>query len=296
MIRGAIEVAQRTRVAGWIYSATEPLRGKTVLAFVAGRCVGSGEVDGFRKDLLDAKLGDGLCGFDFPVRLAEGESVGALIVRLKFSDVALLQPGCRILGSADADLAEAHADLGAIPPASLSWMLDRGMLEQQGYDFLKAIHTVGAYEHGLRAPKRPNDRTGDVARPRLEPEMLVRNLASLLMMAEMQVARTRVASLPEITALSEASPILALWSEERGRISLAAGSHLAGRRGSPPPTTEPPSGGTNFPFGPDRLLFVHRDCSFAARGPVPASGFVVFTAAIVRHETDELDKPAMRVA
>ena len=292
MIRGAIEIAQATRVAGWVYSGSEPLRGKTVLAFVGGRCVGAGEVDGFRKDLLDAKLGDGFCGFDFPVRLAEGETVGALIVRLQFSDAALLQQDSRVIGSAAADHGTVPATLGAIPPASLAWMLDRGMLDQQGYDFVKAIQTAGAYERGLRIPRRPNDRPGGPAPQRYEPAALVGELISVLMMAEVHVKTVGVRSLLDVKTPASAAPVLALWSEDRGRVGLAAGSHLAGRRDPP---RGMPAAGTNFPFGPDRLLFLHRDCDFAARGPAPPSGFVVFTASAVRQEADAQPQ-AMRVA
>ena len=294
MIRGAIEVAQAARVAGWIYSGSEPLRGKTVLAFVGGRCVGAGEVDGFRKDLLDAKLGDGFCGFDFPVRLAEGEAVGALIVRLQFSDAALLQQDSRVLGSAAAQGGAMPADLGAIPPASLPWMLDRGMLDQQGYDFIKAIQTSGAYERGLRVPKRAGERSGELAVQRHEPAALVGELVGLLMMADVQVNNTTVRSLPDIKIAAGAAPVLALWSGDRGRIGLTAGSHLTGRH-APLPRKDTPQGSVNVPFGPDRLLFLHRDCDFSARGPAPSSGFVVFTASAIRHEAD-LEAQAMRVA
>ena len=34
------------------------------------------------------------------------------------------------------------------------WLQDRGLLEQQEYDFLKAVQGIGAYERGLRAPRR----------------------------------------------------------------------------------------------------------------------------------------------
>src|SRR5277367_4251298 len=91
MIRGAIEVAQKNRVAGWIYSSADSVRDKLILAFVGARCVGSGKVDRFRKDLLEAKLGDGYCGFEFPIKLNEGERLGAVVVRLQSSDAALIQ-------------------------------------------------------------------------------------------------------------------------------------------------------------------------------------------------------------
>ena len=281
MIRGAIEVAQRTRVAGWIFSASNTLRDKTILAFVAGRCVGSGKVERFRQDLLDAKLGDGYCGFDFAVRLAEGEQVGALIVRLQFSDMALFQASSHISGPDDAP-EQATADLGIIKPESVSWMMDRGMLEQPEYDFLKAIHSVGAYERGLRAGKRaaaaPQQASG-----KLDPEAAAYEMLSLFVLSDIKLTRAGVLAISELTgnpgsARKSASPVLALWSQDRGRILLEERSHLSGRSIAGP-ILEPASGGIEYSFGPDRLLFVHRDCRFAAKGPAPASGIVIFVAA-----------------
>jgi hypothetical protein len=273
MIRGAIEVAKRSRVVGWIHSDTQPLKGKTVLAFVGDRCVGSGEVDGFRQDLLDAKLGDGFCGFDFPVWLAEGESIGGLIVRLQFSDVALLQQTSRIVGD---ETGLTGPDFGAIQPHSVSWMMDRGMLEQPEYDFLKALHSVGAYERGLRTTRRG---AGEPSTQRIDPETAARDLLAVMMMSEMRVDRLSLPTVSDIAHIPHsAAPVLALWSQERSRISLDERSHLTGPRGESPVLSAPPPGGIDYSFGPDRLLFVHRDCRFAARGPAPASGIVVFTA------------------
>jgi hypothetical protein len=279
MIRGAIEVAQKTRVVGWIYSAAEPLRGKTVLAFVGGRCVGSGEVDGFRRDLLDAKLGDGFCGFDFPVRLAENEAVGALIVRLQFSDVALLQQTSRVVGGGDMARAMPNTGLGAMQPGRVAWMMDRGMLAPPEYDFLNALQSIGAYARSLRVAKPGS---GEAAGQRMAPEAVAEELLGLVMMAETRVLRASVAAVADIAAPTQAAaPVLALWSQQRGRISVDERSHHAGGRGTPQVLAEPPPGGIDYDYGPDRLLFVHRDCRFAARGPAPASGIVVFTCSAV---------------
>lgn len=281
MLRGAIEVAQATRVAGWIFAETMAMRGKTVLAFVDGRCVGAGQVECFRQDLLDAKLGDGYCGFDFAVNLDESDSVGALIVRLQHSDVSLLQESSRVLSS-DGDSTGA-VDLGAIQPSSVSWMMDRGMLEQQEYDFLKAIHTIGAYERGLRVPRRVGSEAGhtriEPSHTRIEPDVAAHDLISLLMMTETRVSRAGIGSLYDLALHSYgAVPVYAIWGQERGRISLDERSHLAGRSGEFV-LPAPPPGGIDYSFGPDRLLFIHRDCRLAARGPAPASGIVLFTAA-----------------
>ncbi len=97
MIRGAIEIAQDQLVAGWIYCGAFPLRNQLVLAFVGRRCVGSGRVEIFRRDLADAGLGDGYCGFHFPVALERDEHPGSVVVRLADSDLALIQPDSRVV-------------------------------------------------------------------------------------------------------------------------------------------------------------------------------------------------------
>jgi hypothetical protein len=98
MIRGAIEVATPALVSGWIYCKAESLRDQLVLAFVGARCVGAGKVEIFRKDLLDAKLGDGYCGFHFPIQLQAGETAGAVVIKLQNSDAALIQAKSVITG------------------------------------------------------------------------------------------------------------------------------------------------------------------------------------------------------
>ncbi len=96
MIRGAIETAQDRLVSGWMYCKVQSLRDQLVLAFSGGRCVGSGKVEIFRKDLADAGLGDGYCGFHFPVALEKGEHPASLVVKLADSDVVLVQAGSRV--------------------------------------------------------------------------------------------------------------------------------------------------------------------------------------------------------
>lgn len=97
MIRGAIEVATPTLVSGWIYCKVASLRDQLVLAFVGTRCVGSGRVEIYRKDLVDAKLGDGYSGFHFPIVLQGDEQPGGVVVKLQDSDVALLQAKSRVV-------------------------------------------------------------------------------------------------------------------------------------------------------------------------------------------------------
>ena len=97
MIRGAIEVAEPTRVAGWIVSSASPLRGMPVLAFSGAKCVGSGTVEVFRRDLLMANLGDGYAGFDFAIALADNQDIASVVIRLDHCDAAILQAGCTVV-------------------------------------------------------------------------------------------------------------------------------------------------------------------------------------------------------
>ncbi len=90
-------MAKNDLVSGWIY-ATGPdsLRNRLVLAFSGARCVGQGRVEIFRRDLLDAGLGDGYCGFHFPIALEAGEHPASVVVRPADCDAALIQAGSRV--------------------------------------------------------------------------------------------------------------------------------------------------------------------------------------------------------
>ncbi len=280
MVRGAIEVAQHNRIAGWVYSSADTVRDKMILAFVGGRCVGSGKVERFRKDLLDAKLGDGYCGFEFPIKLNEGERLGAVVVRLQSSDAALIQRDSILSGPHDAGEVDAAPDMGAISPASVAWMQDRGWLEQQEYDFLKAVQNLGAYERGLRAPRRAGSEAAAT-----KPENVVADLLAVYCLGEVEVQQTKIASVSELAGDGSAfhlpgASVVALWSPERGRISLDERSHAGPVAGRGQVLAKAPEGGIEYSFGPDRLLFLHRMCSFAPVGTAPASGIIVFGATL----------------
>ena len=97
MIRGAVEAAKRDLVSGWIYATSgDSLRSQLVLAFSGPRCVGEGRVEIFRRDLLDAGLGDGYCGFHFPITLNSGEHPASVVVRLANCDAALIQASSKM--------------------------------------------------------------------------------------------------------------------------------------------------------------------------------------------------------
>jgi hypothetical protein len=159
-------------------------------------------------------------------------------------------------------------------------MQDRGLLEQQEYDFLKAVQGIGAYERGLRAPRRAATELA----ASIKPDAVAADLLSLYMLGDVDMQHGTVASLSELA--HEKSPmrkssvsVVALWAPERVRICLDERSHLGPRAGRGKILPEAPAGGIDYSFGPDRVLFLHRDCSFAPQGAAPAGGITVFTAA-----------------
>lgn len=284
MIRGSIELARRTRIAGWIYAEAGGVRDRLVLAFAGERCVGAGKVDRFRKDLLDAALGDGYCGFDFPIDLDEADDLGAVTIKLQNSDVALIQRTARLIGPEELEsLRGAPADLGAVPPGCVGWMQERGWLGQQESAFLKAVQTIGAHEHRLHQVPRPAGGPG----PAAAPANAARDLLSLYALAPVTLATSRIASITQLAA--EDSPmhadglsLMALWSAGPCRVALEERSHVeaapgpGGVRGRVTDRAAP--GAIDYGFGPGTLLFLHRHASFAPDSPAPPGGITVFTA------------------
>ncbi len=97
MIRGAIEIANRSVVSGWLYCKHFSLNGELAHAFVGSQHVGSGRIDLFRQDIKDAGLGDGFSGFYFPIALLENEAPESVIVRLDECDMLLVQDSAAVL-------------------------------------------------------------------------------------------------------------------------------------------------------------------------------------------------------
>jgi hypothetical protein len=101
MIKGAIEVANRSIISGWLYGNAVDLRGHLVLAFIGERHVGTGKIELFRKDIKEAGLGDGYSGFYFPVTLKASDHPETITIRLDQSDLVLLNRNC-VLAAAPA--------------------------------------------------------------------------------------------------------------------------------------------------------------------------------------------------
>jgi hypothetical protein len=96
MIRGTIETVSGSMIRGWIFSPEVSLRGRSVLAFLDGQCVGAGEVNVFREDIRDAGLGDGHAGFEFEISLEREADAPRVVVALDWCDAVLMQKAARV--------------------------------------------------------------------------------------------------------------------------------------------------------------------------------------------------------
>lgn len=98
MVRGSIESIGDNHISGWMHCAVASLRNMVVLAFIGERCIGSGKITIHREDLKRAGLGDGMCGFRFPIDAVREDEVGSIVVRIEGCDSVLLQRDARVVG------------------------------------------------------------------------------------------------------------------------------------------------------------------------------------------------------
>lgn len=282
MIKGNIEFVGESNVSGWIYAQDQEMRGKTVLAFLDGECIGATTVSTFRQDLADAGLGDGFLGFEVPVRQLNVADRLRIIVRLDGSDAVLLQQGVTVGGNPRPNARLAIKYTGRLlPPASLQWMLARGWLTQADHDFLKFFGRMGVYDRTLRLPRG----AGDAADPgRQDPALLARDLLGLWSMRDVEVTKRQVRPQDDLSTAvrkqlqeAESLPIYALWGADRGKIAVVEGSH-ANEDDDAASVTLP---FIEYPFGPDRLLLLDGNASIRKPENLPQVGVVVFTAKVI---------------
>jgi len=270
MIRGAIEGVTRNSIYGWIWSGEVSLAGRTVLAFLDEQCIGSGKVEGRRRDLEEAGLGDGVAGFEFGLTYVNPADAPRVTVRLEGSDVALLQARARVMPPASG----ATLRQGRVKPslATLQWMRARGWLTKADFEFLRVFRDVGVYERSLAV-------SADPGAPLLDPAETARTLLQLDRMDEGAIRRESVESAREWRRLAEDLEVadgpgvpLALWSAARGQVRAIEGSHLK------PPVVGvedvPPAVGYNV--GPDRLLFLDARTMLDLEAGLPSGGLDVF--------------------
>lgn len=257
MLRGAIDHVSPNEVGGWIYSPNGSVRNHTVLAFIHDVCIGAGRVEVYREDLADAGLGDGFLGFRFPVSLSKVEDAPLVSVKLEGSDAVIIQPTARL---ASRTMAALPSMVSARSLASIEWMRARGWLDQTEYDFLRLMHRFGAYDLSLRKGKLAEKQSGTGLR---DPQEAAQEAFELLCAAPTQVAsevltqETGLQSQIERFQAGSIEPIVAVWSPQRGNVSLIEGSHQDAASIN---SEGQIIGGVEYGIGPDRLLFIDLRC------------------------------------
>lgn len=275
MLRGHVEKVADNIVSGWIYSEEADTSGKTVLAFVGPICVGSGKVDRFRQDLLDAGLGDGTLGFSFFITVNDPNDYPKVVVRLEGSDAVLLQPNSEIVSNVAVATKKTPDTIRRENEDRLStlrWMRGQGWLSQSDFDFLRYFRQFGVYDRTLTNQIIGHDKTETEQR---DPLSVAKELLLLHRMREFEIQAVDLKSFDEITELLEDKSAdeygdftVAIWAQERGRISVLEGSHtgdgsISGQR-------------SEYALGPDRLLFIDTRCQLGAEHNLPPSGVTAF--------------------
>ncbi|WP_424810408.1 hypothetical protein [Roseococcus sp. YIM B11640] len=272
MLRGSIEQVLSDRVSGWIYSSASNLQGATLLAYVDDECVGAGKVDVFRQDLADAGLGDGRFGYSFPVSLLKPDDGTRLIIKLEGSDALLKQAQSRIEGTLAK--AEPTGALG-LPQDTVNWMRRRAWLSQSDYDFLRYFAQLGIYDRSLASRVETAER---IDANMMDPAELAKELFALLALRETAVERVTVKAIGDVANITAdriragLSPIVALWSRERGRVDVIEGSHKDSA------LQELGKAPVDYSLGPDRLVFLDARAAFGSKGSAGKSGLDVFFA------------------
>jgi hypothetical protein len=141
MFRGAIEVVTDNAISGWVYSNEADLTGRTLLAFVGERCVGSGPIEIFRQDLKDAGLGDGRYGFHFGITV-DGPAAAPIVVKFEASDAILMPPDGRLTTGRSAAPVMSRQTF-QLKFAQLSWQSERGVVKPADFILLRDLLCFG---------------------------------------------------------------------------------------------------------------------------------------------------------
>jgi hypothetical protein len=278
MLRGAIDYATSSRLGGWIFSEAGSLRDNTVLAYLDDLCIGTGQIDKFRQDLVDAGLSDGFLGFNFPIALDRPEDLARVVIRLDGSDAVFLQPNSRINSAADASATRTPLPTHRL--ASVKWMREHGWLDQSEYDFLHCIQQFGVYDRMLHQPRRS---TADTA-PAADATTVARDLLELYYMEAVELQRETFPSITDLVRfldcgdwMNRPEPVVALTASERSQIAVVEGSHRD-RETRVGVIGEAPEAPIEYILGADRLLLINARCLFRAAGPAPVDGLELFYA------------------
>ena len=225
MLRGAIEIATTELVSGWIYSDLGPVRDLVIVALSGEDCLGTGKIDVFRPDLADAGVGDGNCGFCFPVVVPAG-SLDSLVVKLDGSDAVLLQAGARI--GISTRVADMKRSTVLWHLARLKWALRRGRISQSDFDFLRTLWPLGVYERGLVRRRAADD---DVV---IEPwRGAARGLFEAYLALDVEMATQEIRTpedfrlaLERVATNPELVKVIALHCEKQVILRVLEGSHV----------------------------------------------------------------------
>lgn len=225
MIKGALEVVAENVVAGWMYSPEINMKDRVVLAFQGEHCIGSGQIKTFRQDLLNAGLGDGYLGFEFPITRKQALQ-DAIIVRLDESDLVLIQPTV-LKGGARALPTKVEPEALVDRLSSLKWELTHGLITQAEFDFLRSLAQLGVFERSLmvKTSGEPRAQVGS-AQPVLE------ECFALLMRRNVRIVAEKIPSPAkleaQITTLAASEfPYFALTAAQAATATIAEGSHLS---------------------------------------------------------------------
>jgi hypothetical protein len=259
MFRGNIDHASRTHIAGWVYCERQSLVGARVHAFVDEQCVGSGVVELFRQDLVEAGVGDGRGGFNFAIALGDSQDPRLLHIRVESGNAIIRQPFARL---APADAGEARHSGPASNPQSLAWMLERDWLTGEQHRLLHGLSEFGVCVQAL--PESTAD-TADQAEIRRHLQQHGAALFGLLTFTAVsaEVRSNIVASdlVPQhrllCAAFPSTPPVIALWSPLPSCVNLVEGSHR-----NRAPAAELKGAGIDYEFGRQQLLWFDLDCAF----------------------------------
>jgi hypothetical protein len=281
MFLGNIDFASRTHVEGWVYCARLSLVGARVHAFVDDHCVGTGIVDLYRQDLVEAGVGDGLGGFSFSISLDPSEDPRMLHIRVEDGNALIRQPASRL---ASRQQIASAIRARALDPEAVSWMRARAWLTQAQHDTLQTLIAYGVCKQSLHAPVT---NAGDA---KTWHELVVEMLEVFMFARVMPRVLTEL-TLVEFTKqrhnlctdFPAAAPIIGLWSRQKNCLNVVEGSHLN------PLSDDGARGGIEYEFGDDEMLWINVDCQLS----VPIGGANAAVTAIIPSRPD---RPSQRAA
>jgi len=154
---------------------------------------------------------------------------------------------------------------------SIEWMRSSGWLAPADFTFLKLVHQIGAYDCSLRQPNYNNPQNVDL----LEPMATAQPLFDLLCLRKAMIVSLETLASRNLVELVLGSakkplPIVAFTCAETGSISVVEGSHQDVEQ------IKSLAGAVDYPYGPDRLLFLNLVCAFAIKSDSHQAPLKVF--------------------